>query len=103
MKLNANKNIAKSIVVINMLIVIGALMIEDVNGEVDDCVASTECWISLEGKNPPPPTKECCDAIKTQDHDCMCRLAKSLIWPGFEVDNKTFLALFGKCGLPSCS
>ncbi|KAK9684807.1 hypothetical protein RND81_10G234000 [Saponaria officinalis] len=104
------KNVARLMIVINMLIVIGALMMQEVNGQGPSgptiCGHPTEryvvCWAALKEPNPQPPTQECCNIIKSSDQKCLCSFITSPMLPLFGIDAKLFLAIFGKCGLPSC-
>ncbi|KAK9684810.1 hypothetical protein RND81_10G234300 [Saponaria officinalis] len=101
------KNVASLMIVINMLIVIGALMIQEVNGiKIEICGQPKEkidiCQPALKGPNPQLPTQECCNIIKSCDQPCLCATITRTLLPFIGYDTNLFLALFGKCGLPNC-
>lgn len=60
------------------------------------------CLPFLLAPNPPPPTQQCCNTVKTGDFNCLCSSISSPLLPSIGIDKSLFLALFGKCGLPSC-
>ncbi|KAK9684809.1 hypothetical protein RND81_10G234200 [Saponaria officinalis] len=100
-------NVARLMIVINMLIIIGVLMMQEVNGQGPIICGQPAqkfevCWAALKEPNPQPPTQECCNIIKSCDQKCLCSFVTSPILPLFGIDTKLFLAIFGKCGLPNC-
>ena len=60
------------------------------------------CLPALKQPSPSPPTPQCCGVVKQGDEKCLCSYATSPLLPAYGIDPTLFLALFGKCGLPSC-
>ncbi|KAB2096106.1 Putative lipid-transfer DIR1 -like protein [Gossypium arboreum] len=54
-----------------------------------------QCKPAVTGKNPPPPTKECCSLIKQADLTCLCNYKDAL--PAFQIEPSRAFALPQKC------
>lgn len=54
-----------------------------------------QCLPAVTGKNPPPPTKECCSLIKQADLTCLCNYKGAL--PALDIEPSRAFALPRKC------
>ncbi|KAL2935660.1 putative lipid-transfer protein DIR1 [Bienertia sinuspersici] len=99
------KKLASLMIVISMLMIVGEL-IQEANGQTVICgipaVNFAPCLPSLMPPNPQPPSTVCCVTIKGGDEKCLCSFSNSPLLPRYGIDKALFLAIFGKCGLPSC-
>ncbi|KMT10076.1 hypothetical protein BVRB_5g118390 [Beta vulgaris subsp. vulgaris] len=99
------KKVMSLMVVISMIMVVSEVM-QGANGQTEICgipaVKFAPCLPALRPPSPQPPIKECCDAIKSGDEKCLCSFSSSPLLPRYGIDKGLFLAIFGKCGLPSC-
>ncbi|KAL2935762.1 putative lipid-transfer protein DIR1 [Bienertia sinuspersici] len=97
-------------IVISMVMMDGVVMQGSRGDAYQACGISipelvVNCILSVLPPPPPPrpPTVACCNTVKKSDLKCLCKIASSPLLPSFGIDRELFLALFGKCGLPSCS
>ncbi|XP_078156504.1 putative lipid-transfer protein DIR1 [Carex rostrata] len=58
-----------------------------------------ECKPSVSGSDPPPPSTECCDAMKNADLPCLCSYKNSAFLPALGIDPDLAMQLPAKCGI----
>ncbi|CAO2826490.1 unnamed protein product [Amaranthus hypochondriacus] len=96
----------KKMVIFFMVVVVAAELLQGTNAQLVICgkpaVNFAPCLPSLRGPNPQPPSPVCCSTIKGCDQKCLCSFISSPLLPRYGIDKALFLAIFGKCGLPSC-
>ncbi|KAF6145003.1 hypothetical protein GIB67_013354 [Kingdonia uniflora] len=56
------------------------------------------CLPSVRGPNPSPPTRACCNFVRSVDMPCLCKYKKNLPALG---DAELIMGLPQKCGLPA--
>ncbi|KAK9747839.1 hypothetical protein RND81_02G018000 [Saponaria officinalis] len=61
------------------------------------------CLASVRQPNPPSPSPQCCDGLKTMDVQCLCGYVSSPLLPVYGIDKNLALALPGKCGIQGCA
>ncbi|GMJ05055.1 hypothetical protein like AT5G55410 [Hibiscus trionum] len=54
-----------------------------------------QCRPAVTGKNPPPPTKQCCSLIKHANLNCLCKFKSAL--PALKIEPYRAFALPRKC------
>ncbi|CAO2818991.1 unnamed protein product [Amaranthus hypochondriacus] len=98
------KNIVSSILIISFVMLTTELM-HGANGQIIcgiPAIRFAPCLPSLRGPNPLPPSPICCNTIRSGNQKCLCSFVNSPLLPRYGISKALFLAIFPKCGLPSC-
>ncbi|KAL9239638.1 hypothetical protein vseg_013941 [Gypsophila vaccaria] len=61
------------------------------------------CLPSVRQPNPPSPSPQCCDGLKSMDIKCLCGYVSSPLLPVYGIDKDLVLALPDKCGIQGCA
>ncbi|KAJ4956129.1 hypothetical protein NE237_012912 [Protea cynaroides] len=61
------------------------------------------CKPSVTPPNPPPPTRDCCQALSHADLKCLCGYKNSSVLPALGIDPNLAMQLPEKCKLPKPS